>query len=189
VAKRFARRNAPPGSLLQTLRAQIRMSRRSSTPHGATRELLKKLSVPALKNIETCATMASARTESQQRYQDIPVNALSPIVQLDQFNFHQTLAQSVGIALVFFTKRSCNSCRQWRLLLGELTKEPGAPQVFEVDAEQEQPLASEFELFHLPALFLYLDGRYHCPIQSEAKLPSLQAAIENARRHSASEPP
>lgn len=49
--------------------------------------------------------------------------------------------------------------------------------VFEVDAGQDQALAREFELFHLPALFLFRDGHYHRPVSCEASLPRLRAEI------------
>lgn len=112
-----------------------------------------------------------------------------PLPQLDQFSFHARLADTPGPALVFFTAQSCASCRYWRQLLEDWAQEPDAIPVFAVDAGQDQALAREFELFHLPALFLFVDGEYHRPIACEARLPALQTAIAAALRLPAAEAP
>jgi thioredoxin-like negative regulator of GroEL len=109
--------------------------------------------------------------------------------RLDQFNFHATLAEVPGPALVFFSAAACASCRHWKRLLDSFTAEAGAPPVFEIDAGLDQALAREFELFHLPALFLYVDGEYHRPIDCEARLPVLRAAIAEALALPAEEAP
>ena len=44
-------------------------------------------------------------------------------------------------------------------------------------------------IFHLPALFLYVDGHYHRQIQCEATLPALQTAIQQALMQAAEEEP
>lgn len=109
--------------------------------------------------------------------------------RLDQFGFYATLADSPGPALVFFSAASCAACRHWKQLLHAYSAEPDAPSVFEVDAGQDQALAREFELFHLPALFLFVDGEYHRPIDCAASLPMLRAAIAEALTLPAEEAP
>jgi len=109
--------------------------------------------------------------------------------RLDQFGFHATLAEISGPALVFFSAASCASCRHWKQLLKTYSAEPGASPVFEVDAGEDQALAREFELFHLPALFLFVDGEYHRPIDCAASLPVLRAAIAEALALPAMEAP
>lgn len=99
---------------------------------------------------------------------------------LDEFGFHHALAATRGSALVIFTGQGCSSCRAWkRLLLDYAARQPEL-QLFEVDAGHAQALAREFGVFHLPALFLYRDGRYHGALQSEARPEALEAAFRAA---------
>lgn len=98
--------------------------------------------------------------------------------QLDQFNFHHVLSETQGVSLVFFTKQGCHSCSLWRRQLETLLTKRLDLRVFEVDAEREQGLAREFELFHLPALYVFRDGLFHGELQAEARIEAIQLAIE-----------
>lgn len=109
--------------------------------------------------------------------------------RLDQFSFYATLAEIPGPALVFFSAASCASCRAWKQVLNAFAETPGAAAVFEVDAGLDQALAREFELFHLPALFLFVGGEFHRPIECEARLPMLRAAVAEALELPALEAP
>ena len=62
-------------------------------------------------------------------------------------------------------------------------------QVFEVDAGEDLALTREFEVFHLPAMFLFRDGEYHCELHSEAQPQRLRAEIDEALAGSAQEAP
>lgn len=112
-----------------------------------------------------------------------------PFPQLDQFEFHHRLAHTTGVAIVLFTSRGCASCKAWRRLLADYRRRHTETQVFEVDAERDLALTREFNVFHLPALFLYAGGRYHSPLQCEARLEPLHAAITAALAAPAHEPP
>ena len=52
--------------------------------------------------------------------------------------------------------------------------------LYQVDVERDTALAHEFGLFHLPALFLYLNGRFHCEFQSAARMEDLYASLTAA---------
>lgn len=52
--------------------------------------------------------------------------------------------------------------------------------VFEVDVEQEQGLAREFEIFHLPALYVFQNGQFHGELQAEARIEAIQQALNAA---------
>jgi len=108
--------------------------------------------------------------------------------RLDQFSFYPRLAETAGPALVFFSAASCGACRHWKQLLEGFAGSDAVP-VFEVDAGIDQALAREFALFHLPALFLFLDGEYHSPLQCEASLPALRTALSAALLLPAEEAP
>lgn len=99
---------------------------------------------------------------------------------LDQFDFHHRLAETQGIAIVLCTRRGCGSCKQWQKLLAEYKTLHPAIGLFEVDVEKEQALAHELEIFHLPAIFLYLNGRFHCELQAEANISKLEKAVQDA---------
>lgn len=112
--------------------------------------------------------------------------AVSP---LEQFEFHQTLESTPGIALVFFSSKECLSCRYWEQLLERFCHKHPDIQVFKIDAGLDQALTEEFDVFHLPSLFLYRDGRFHSPLQAEARLEALETAITEALESPAQEMP
>jgi len=97
---------------------------------------------------------------------------------LEQFNFFQTLENTPNIAIVFFSSQACSSCRYWEQLLAKYQETKPAINLFKVDAEQDPGLVEEFSVFHLPALFLYIDGVFHSEIQCEANLNDLTNAID-----------
>lgn len=109
--------------------------------------------------------------------------------RLDQFSFFDILAATPGPALVFFSAAACGACRHWRALFADFEAGADAVPVFEVDAGEDAALAHAFELFHLPALFLFVDGEYHRPLQCEASLPRLRAAVDAALALPAEEAP
>lgn len=112
-----------------------------------------------------------------------------PLLQrLDQFNFYPTLANTPGVALVLFTAAACGACRHWKQLLQGFFRSDDIP-VFEVDTGLDQALAQEFELFHLPALFLFVDGDYHRPLHCAANLAELRMALTAAVASPAEEAP
>jgi len=112
-----------------------------------------------------------------------------PFALLDEFTFHHRLAETPGPALVIFSGPGCSACKAWkRLLVDYLPQRPGL-QLFEVDAGHSLALTREFEVFHLPALFLYRDGRYHCRLQSQATRKALDAALDAALAAPAEEAP
>jgi thioredoxin 1 len=115
--------------------------------------------------------------------------AMNAIETLDQFDFHHHIGETRGPALVLFHTPGCASCRQWKRLLGDYAIRHGGVALYQVDVQQNMALAHEFGLFHLPALFLYLDGRFHCEVQSEARLEHMHSAIGAALEAPAQEAP
>lgn len=102
---------------------------------------------------------------------------MSSLESLNTHNFHHVLEGVSGVSLVFFTHSLCSSCRAWKQLLQTYSASHQDIRIFEVDAESEMALTNEFEVFHLPALFLYKDGQYHAPFQSVASLEAIDQAI------------
>jgi thioredoxin 1 len=108
---------------------------------------------------------------------------------LDQFNFHHVLADTPGTAVVIFTGPDCGACRRVKGVLWGLVAR-GAPwTLYEVDAARDAGLAREFEVFHLPSLFLYRDGHYHAPLHAEALPESIRSAVAETLAQPAREAP
>ncbi len=108
---------------------------------------------------------------------------------LDQFQFHHTLEQTPGLSVVMFSSRGCGACRNFKAMLERAQPSLPGLNLFLVDAERDMALVREFEVFHLPALFLFVDGRYHRPIQCEARPEAFAAAVAEARSAPALEAP
>lgn len=82
--------------------------------------------------------------------------------------------------LVFFSSAGCSSCRHLQRILEETSA--GHPEwlIYQVDAQQDIALAREFEVFHLPALFLFDQGNYHSEISCEATTAAIEEAVNSA---------
>ena len=120
------------------------------------------------------------------RYTASEMNA---ITTLDQFDFHHRVGATHGPALVLFHSPGCASCRHWKRLLADYAVLHDNVTLYQVDVQRDMALAHEFGLFHLPALFLYLNGQFHCEFQSEARMEDLSAALDAAMDASPQEAP
>lgn len=105
---------------------------------------------------------------------------------LDEFSYHHRLARQQGPALVLFSSQTCGTCRQVERLLP--TAADGTV-LFRVDVQQSPGLARAHEVFHLPALFLYRDGRYHARLDCEVTPASLRRSMADALARPAEEEP
>jgi len=108
---------------------------------------------------------------------------------LSQFDFHHTMAQTEGISLVYFTAPGCGACRQLKGIFERFPDKFASLSMYEVDAQQDMALTREFDVFHLPSMFLFKDGHFHAPIHAEPYPESLIAAIETALEHDPEEAP
>jgi thioredoxin 1 len=99
---------------------------------------------------------------------------------LNEHEFYNRLAETLGPCIVFFTKPGCSACRAWKLLLNDLLQHRHDITVYQIDAEQNMALSHEYELFHLPALFLFVNGEFHRELQAEARMPHLLTVLNAA---------
>ena len=104
-------------------------------------------------------------------------------------NFYDTLHASRGVSLVMFTSVGCASCRAWKEVLKAYLAIDSKITIYEVDAHESMALANEYEIFHLPALFLFRDGEYHSDLHSEANVEQVRKAIVQALQAPAQEAP
>ena len=97
---------------------------------------------------------------------------------LNDADFYSVIQETQGVSIVFFSSEACNSCRYWKALLGQLEDLRPTLSVFEVDAQQSGGLVQEYEVFHLPSLFVFVNGQYHAPLQCEARLDTIDHALD-----------
>ncbi len=112
-----------------------------------------------------------------------------PLAHLTQFDFHARLAQTAGVVLVMFSSAHCGACRHLRGVLAAVRRREPGWQLYEVDAGREAALTNEFEVFHLPTVFLFFDGSFHCELRAEARPPAIVAAVHAALAQPAEEAP
>ncbi len=111
------------------------------------------------------------------------------LILLDQFDFHHRIAETKGPALVIFTAPGCSACRAWKRLLRDSVTHFAQMPVFEVDVERDLALAREFDVFHLPALFLFHDGAFHGEIRCRAAVEAVLTEIRSLLRQAPQELP
>jgi thioredoxin-like negative regulator of GroEL len=71
----------------------------------------------------------------------------------------------------------CSACRAWKALLPRALGETEAT-LFEVDVAQATGIARYYDIFHLPTIYFYRDGRFHAELQAEARIESIRAATQ-----------
>ncbi|MDH5632098.1 MAG: thioredoxin domain-containing protein [Gammaproteobacteria bacterium] len=108
---------------------------------------------------------------------------------LSQFDFHHRLAETRGEAVVLFSHSGCSSCRSWREALVHYQATHPDTQLFEVDAQADLALTREFEVFHLPAMYFYIKGHYHCRLDNRLRIDAIDEGLELARQLAAEEAP
>jgi thioredoxin 1 len=107
---------------------------------------------------------------------------------LTEFDFYPRLAQSPGISLVLFSGPHCGTCRKVETVLPQALAGM-VEHLFKVDVEKSIALAREYEIFHLPALLLFVDGHFHAEIQCPLLPEQLRQAVEKALTLPAEEAP
>lgn len=107
---------------------------------------------------------------------------------LTEFDYHHTLARTPGASLVLFSSPDCGGCRTLERLLPAAVGD-AVRACFKVDVQQATALARQYDLFHLPMLFLYKDGHFHAVLRSEITPTRLQDAIRAALANPPEEEP
>ncbi|MEW9900043.1 thioredoxin family protein [Chitinivorax sp. PXF-14] len=89
---------------------------------------------------------------------------------------HRRLAAAAGVSLVMFSRHGCGSCRVAESQLPAWL--PGVvDNLFKVDVDINAGLMREFDVFHLPALFLFKNGQFHAPLHCPLTPNALATAI------------
>ena len=122
---------------------------------------------------------------------------MSFVSELDEFTFFPALEDSSGIVMVFFTGPHCASCHHLKFVLNaeytkfveHYTKLNTDFAAYEVKADKAAALVNEFGVFHLPSMYVYKAGEFHCELHSEAMPFKLIQAIDLALSLPAQEEP
>lgn len=110
--------------------------------------------------------------------QPSPAQAPSePLPELTYQSYFRVLDAAPGASLVVFTAPGCGACRAMLRALRDLRGEVSLA-LYRVAAEENPGLVEELEIFHLPALFLYRDGREHGSIQAAPRPRAVWEAVE-----------
>lgn len=114
---------------------------------------------------------------------------MPPLTPLDQFDFHRRLETLQGPGLVMFGSPGCGGCRHLRRVLLAVQGQRPDWHCFEVDVQRDPGLAQAFEVFHLPTLFLFDAGRFHCELKAAAGTQAIVGATQTALQQPAEEEP
>lgn len=116
-------------------------------------------------------------SQEENRDSTSPEHAIpAAFSRLTEGTFHARLAASSGVAVVLFSAPQCGACRAWKQLLPQALADM-ADRFYEVDVSEATGAARYFGIFHLPALYLYRDGRFHAELQCEARLEAIRQAV------------
>lgn len=94
-------------------------------------------------------------------------------MQLSEGDFHRRVAATSGVATVLFTAPRCGACQAWRRVLPEALTSI-ADHLYEVDIAEATGVARGYDIFHLPTIYLYRDGRFHAELQCEARRDAIR---------------
>ena len=98
-------------------------------------------------------------------------------MQLSEGDFHRRVAATSGVATVLFTAPRCGACQAWKRVLPEALAGI-ADHLYEVDVAEATGVARGYDIFHLPTIYLYRDGRFHAELQCEARRDAVRTAAQ-----------
>ena len=117
-------------------------------------------------------------TDSEHRTVDGGGSSIVKQLELTDLDIDQQLLGLPGRSLLVFTSAGCSGCRWARLQL------PGWPlpvdRVCWVDAGHNGGAVERYQIFHLPALFVVLEGQLLGQLQTRLTPAALADAIHHA---------
>ncbi len=109
-------------------------------------------------------------------------------MHLGEGDFHARLGAAPGVAVVLFSAPHCGACRAWKRLLPQALLGI-ADALFEVDVSEATGVARYYDIFHLPAIYLYREGRFHAEVQCAATVDAIRDAARGLLLAAAHEEP
>lgn len=109
-------------------------------------------------------------------------------LELTESDFYPRLSASSGVSVVMFSGPDCGACKRIEKYLPDWLGRQ-ANHLYKIDAQRCTGLARAYDVFHLPSLFVFVDGHYHAQLQAEAAPGPMRAALENLLAEPAREEP
>ena len=81
------------------------------------------------------------------------------VINVSMNNFRQEVLESEKIVLLDFWAPWCGPCRMLGPIIDEIAQEHPEIQVVKVNVDEEQELASEFQVISIPSLFVLEKGK------------------------------
>ena len=81
------------------------------------------------------------------------------IVNIDKNNFENEVLKSDKKVLLDFYADWCNPCRKVRPIVEEIAKEHPEYKVCKINIDEQQDLASSFQVMSIPSLFVMENGK------------------------------
>lgn len=100
---------------------------------------------------------------------------LAGFERISEGAFHHRMQTTMGLAVVLFTAPHCSACRAWKHLLLAALADMNV-RFYDVDVGEATGVARYFDIFHLPTIYLYRDGRFHAQLQCEPRPEVVRAA-------------
>jgi len=108
--------------------------------------------------------------------------------RLTEGNFHARIVASTSTAVVLFSAPGCGACRTWKRLLPDALSGL-ADTLYEVDVSEATGVARYYNIFHLPTIYLYRNGKFHAELQCEVRRDSIrQSALRMLEEPAQDEP-
>ena len=80
------------------------------------------------------------------------------IREINKDNFEKEVLMEKGLVLVDFNATWCGPCRMLRPILEEIAEERNNCKIVSVDIDQEEELASRYDVYSIPCLVLIKNG-------------------------------
>ena len=81
------------------------------------------------------------------------------VINVSKNNFRQEVLESEKIVLLDFWAPWCGPCRMLGPIVDEIAEEHPEFKVVKVNVDEEQELASEFQVISIPSLFVLENGK------------------------------
>jgi hypothetical protein len=85
-------------------------------------------------------------------------------IELDDSTADHVLLAATGTSLVVFHSLVCSNCRQARIQLPEMNLP--VERLCWVDAGENGGLVERYEVFHLPSMFVVMNGTFYGSVQA-----------------------
>lgn len=83
-----------------------------------------------------------------------------PVKKLNASNYDETIAATKGVAMVKFYAPWCGHCRMFAPIVEDAAESfADEASFFELNVEDDKPVAKKFELESVPTVIWYVDGQ------------------------------